>query len=497
MNGARSTFMRKGYLLTALAAAVLLAASPGIASAQSVSFTTSSGSLPEGATGAPATPAPLHIYVDISGIVDDPATMDVDESTTSDDAAGEITLVHNLDTSGLSVGDDPTADNARRVWQRTGGNLVGITTESTNLAYRGNGRLELVIIDPPGGQDGNWLDEKYTLKLASDNDAVSAGGVFNLSIVDDEVAPVAKFKHVNAPNVSLQETSSTTISVGIDAGTRTAAMQGVMAAAPALMAMITPANAKIGDCGGTAGNFLDIESNDTNVTVSMEGTFPLGSGTLEPSTATATNAANSTATYEDLTVEACSDMANFRDMQVGLSFVATSLVAGTDGTVADGGTLTITVDSNEAAPTVSFATSSIDIDEGGTNTVAILADGELGPEVGTVMVSKSGYAMLSLWQGNDMLEANADGMYAVDLMDSANTILTISADSDRDLEDGMTSTGTLTIESASGANIGDRDSLMVTVEGSTAVPALPLVGQLLLALFLMAGGARLYRRRQG
>ena len=30
-----------------------------------------------------------------------------------------------------------------------------------------------------------------------------------------------------------------------------------------------------------------------------------------------------------------------------------------------------------------------------------------------------------------------------------------------------------------------------------AVPTLPLIGQLLLALFLMAGGARLYRRRQG
>ena len=34
MNGARSTFMRKGYWLTALAAIVLLAASLGTASAQ-------------------------------------------------------------------------------------------------------------------------------------------------------------------------------------------------------------------------------------------------------------------------------------------------------------------------------------------------------------------------------------------------------------------------------------------------------------------------------
>ena len=90
-----------------------------------------------------------------------------------------------------------------------------------------------------------------------------------------------------------------------------------------------------------------------------------------------------------------------------------------------------------------------------------------------------------------------DGMFEVDLMDSANAILTVSADSDRALEDGMTSMATLKIESANGADIGDGDTVSVTVNGSTAVPALPLLGQLLLALFLMAGGARLYRRRQG
>ena len=47
MNGARSTYMRKGYLLTALAAAVLLAASPGTASAQVEA--TLAGELAEGA----------------------------------------------------------------------------------------------------------------------------------------------------------------------------------------------------------------------------------------------------------------------------------------------------------------------------------------------------------------------------------------------------------------------------------------------------------------
>jgi hypothetical protein len=42
-----------------------------------------------------------------------------------------------------------------------------------------------------------------------------------------------------------------------------------------------------------------------------------------------------------------------------------------------------------------------------------------------------------------------------------------------------------------GADIGDRDTLTVTVRGFTAVPALALVGQLLLALLVLAAGARL------
>ena len=184
---------------------------------------------------------------------------------------------------------------------------------------------------------------------------------------------------------------------------------------------------------------------------------------------------------------------------VTFSFVESSLrgMPTGIGNVAAGNSLTVTVQSNEAVPTVQFGTSSLNIDEGSTETVAILADEETGTEVDSVMVSLAGDAVLSLWQDGTMLEANDYGNYEVDLMGSANAILTVSADSDRALEDGMTSMATLKIESANGADIGDGDTVSVTVNGSTAVPALPLVGQLLLALFLMAGGARLYRRRQG
>ena len=196
---------------------------------------------------------------------------------------------------------------------------------------------------------------------------------------------------------------------------------------------------------------------------------------------------------DTITITACGDMTGYRDDMITFSFVEKSLTGAPMGlgNVAGGPDLVVTVQSEgEEVPEVSFATTSIAIDEGDTNTVAILADGTLGTEVGTVMVSMSGDAMLSLWQGDDMLEAGTNGMFEVMLgtatKPSANTILTISADGDAALEDGMTSSATLTIESANGATIGGRDSVTVTVSGSTAVAALPLLGQLLLALFLMA-----------
>ena len=95
------------------------------------------------------------------------------------------------------------------------------------------------------------------------------------------------------------------------------------------------------------------------------------------------------------------------------------------GDVNAGTALTIAVQSNEVVPTVTFATGSLSIDEGSTETVAILASESTGPEVGSVMVGVSGDAMISLWQGMDMLEADAAGMYEVDLMGNANTILTV------------------------------------------------------------------------
>ena len=484
MNGARSTFKRKGYLLTALAAAVLLAASPGTASAQvSIGFGAASGTVAEGADNNPATMGArsLQITLTASGLVADNPATDANERL---DPLGMVRIAGGAE---LSFTD---ADN-------------GAVDVTADLAARFERSSTVTLFVHQTTADGNWMDEKYSLKLSAgdDTNVVSVTrDVFMLTVDDADVAPVAKFKHVNAPNISLQEASTTTINVGIDAGTTTSASQGAMSAAPALMAMITPANAKIGDClkadGTASGNFLDIEA-EGNVTVN-KGTFSLGTGGLGASTE---GTANATATYPPLSVEACSDTTNFRDMQATLSFVASSLKSGTDGTITDGGSITITVDSNEATPTVSFSTTDINIDEGGTQSVYLVADTTLGSEVGKATIMVSGDARVSLTGSNVTAGADVDaygnGSYTVAFGDSANTSVTFSAAGDESLGDGESKMATATISSANGANIGSDDTLNITVRGATSVPALPLLGQLLLALFLMAGGSRLYRRRRG
>ena len=95
------------------------------------------------------------------------------------------------------------------------------------------------------------------------------------------------------------------------------------------------------------------------------------------------------------------------------------------------------------------------------------------------------------------LDENRDGSFTVELSDSGSARLGILADADDTLASGETKTATVRIVDTNGAEIGDIDTLTVTVNGGTDVPALPLVGLLLQALLLTGIGARLYRPRQG
>ena len=151
---------------------------------------------------------------------------------------------------------------------------------------------------------------------------------------------------------------------------------------------------------------------------------------------------------------------------------------------------TVTILSGAETPTVEFSTDSISIDEGDSETVHLLAGGMQGDEVGSVTVAVRGDADISLEQNG----SPTSGL--VSFGGNANAELTIISNSDPSLEDGEEKTATVTITDASGAIVGDPGTLTVTVVGATAVPVLPLFAQLLLALLLTVGGARLYRRRQ-
>ena len=520
MNGVRSTYMRKGYLLTALAAAVLLAASSGTAYAQSIGFVGTSATVGEGASPAAHTADPITVEIDVSGL-----TLS-GRGANRTDAFGTLTIQHDADLA--YPGQELRAEATQRIWVDTTSSaldedglvenltaaaaphqhLLGVPDDLV-LTYDNNGVIRLVIIDPGG--DGNWQDDKFTMRLVTA--AAQDGPIppspspasFIVTVTDKDPQATVSFSE---SSLSLTEGSATAagyeISVELTAGN-----PRITTDDPDNMDLLTnlvqfrasPATAIVFATAEGSGCVDTKDSDVLSLNLTDGGiTYTAATRTFEVDAALGTLLDDDVDVAEaSFEVEACGDKSEFRDAMVTFSFVETSLsgMPRGIGNVAAGNSLTVTVQSNEAVPTVQFGTSSLNIDEGSTETVAILADEETGPEVDSVMVSLAGDAVLSLWQDGEMLEAGMDGMFEVDLMDSANAILTVSADSDRALEDGMTSMGTLKIESANGADIGDGDTVSVTVNGSTAVPALPLVGQLLLALFLMAGGARLYRRRQG
>ena len=198
----------------------------------------------------------------------------------------------------------------------------------------------------------------------------------------------------------------------------------------------------------------------------------------------------------EMRLTACEDRSDYRDTTITLAFEAASLQA-QRGTVAAGPPAVITVRNDDPVPVVEFGSRALRIDEGKSQTVAIVTDGELAGAVMQVAVEVAGDARISIQQRGRPLDANPEGTHTVELNANGNAVLTVVAAGDETLTDDQTKTATVQIVDANDAEIVDVDTLTLTVSGITSVPALPLVGLLLQALLLAAAGARLYRRRHG
>ena len=122
----------------------------------------------------------------------------------------------------------------------------------------------------------------------------------------------------------------------------------------------------------------------------------------------------------ELRLTACHDMSSFGDSQVTLAFKESSLQTSA-GRIANGPPAVIRVLNDDPLPVVSLTTPALTIDEGMTQTVAIIAEGNLANAVMKVGVGVTGEALISLLQDGARLPANADGSYTVDLGGNTST----------------------------------------------------------------------------
>lgn len=454
-------FIRNQHRLATLAVAVLLAASSQTALAQPrIGFTPTVGTVNESATADTDSEHPLlTVTVRVWGLPAGPTGQGADGQPTTRqqaiDALGEITV----ETDGIGGREAATVSPVY--------DTAAALDEDVVFADSDFFRLTVTPV-----QDDDSKDDEFTLRLRS-TESIRTGLAFRGTVIDDDPLATATFGRTG---IRVVEDSTTPLRIRIAppegenypalAGSRNVALR------------ITPAAAvDVTECPteGEPGFALRIWSETE--------TLGLRSGTGE------LTINKDLREYEhgpvELRLTACDDMSSFGDSSITVAFKQSSLQT-PNGRIAAGPPAVIQVLNNDPLPTVFLPTPAITIEEGMTQTAAILTDGELANLVMTVGVAVAGDALISLSQGGRTLRANADGTYSVDLDVNGSAVLTVRADGDEALTDNQTKMATVMIVDASGAEIGNEDTLTVTVRGSTAVPALPLIGQLLLALLIAA-----------
>ena len=463
--------MRKDHLFTALTAALLLAASAGTASAQSprLGFTPRSGSVNEGARADANSEHPLlTVTVRAWNLPAGPAGQDAGGQPTARqqaiDALGEITI----ETEGIGRREAATVSPLYDTAAALDEDAVFAASDTFQLT-----------VDPV--QDADSHNDEFTLRLRS-TESIDTGARYRGTVIDDDPLATATFSRTD---IKIFEGSEAQLSV------RVAAPEGesfpTQAGDQNIVLSVTPAAAV-----GVAECPTDRESRYALRIWSETETVTSGPGRGEVTIEK--GIANYQRGPADLRLTACGDMSDYRDSTITLAFKNSSLQTPA-GRIANGPPATIRILNDDPLPSVSLAPAAIAIDEGMTATVGIVAQGTLASAVMKVGVAVTGDALISLYQDGARLPARAGGSYTVDLGGNRSTVLTIRADEDERLADNQTKTATLTIVDASGADIGDRDTLTVTVRGSTAVPVLPTIGQLLLTVLLLAGGLRLHSTR--
>ena len=468
---------RKWQVPTVLTAALLLATTAEFATAQSpprVSFSPSSGTVNEGATADRDSEHPLLIVnvkawnlpAGLAGEGDDGQPTARQRAI---DRLGEITI----ETEGIGRRDAATISPVYDTPESFDEDAVFASSDSFQLT-----------VTPV--QDGDSLNDEFTLRLRS-TESISTGRIYSGTVIDDDPLGTATFSHTD---IRIFEGTTSELNVSLKAAPgRRLPTRAVTRGNTDVVLVVSPGGGvRIDPCpadGGASAAFRIWSETET-----LRRGPGYGEVTIDKDLADYANGPT------ELRLSACGDMTDFRDSQFAVAFKESSLHTSA-GRIAAGPPAVVQVRNDDPLPTVSLAPAEIAVDEGMTQSFGIAAEGALASAVMRVGVRITGDALVSLLQDGRRLRANARGIHNVRLDANGFARLTVRADNDERLADNQTRTATVTIVDASGAEIGDPDTLTVTVRGSTAVPALPLVGQLLLAVLIMAVAGRLLRRRHG
>ena len=195
--------MRKDHLLTALTAAVLLAASSGTALAQSprIGFTPRSGSVNEGATADAHSEHPLlTVTVRAWNLPAGPAGEGADGQPTARqqaiDALGEITI----ETEGIGRREAATISPVY--------DTPAALDEDAVFAASDTFQLTITPV-----QDDDSHNDEFTLRLRS-TESINAGGRYRGTVIDDDPLATATFSRTD---IKVFEGSEAQLSVRVTA----------------------------------------------------------------------------------------------------------------------------------------------------------------------------------------------------------------------------------------------------------------------------------------
>ena len=410
MNVARSTFVRRGYLLTALAVAVLLAASSGTAWAQTIGFSTSRGTLQEGASIAANTEDPLTISITRSGNFD----ADDGNSETDDDPTFEAWAPNqgHVVIEAVEYDGSPNTNDLPFTFKMRSGDstaqpavTIGSPFSFGAEAARSDGiatRIELTIEHVETDDNGDWNEETLVLKVVADPDLITHLGENKVSyrtqeltvtVVDNEPMPVLKF---TPGSIQLAKDNMQPVTVAVGTGTGGTGMlppamrtklNGLVDSGKNVVLSVGPASA--------AGDLIEITFADgSELSRDGSGGFIVGKiGSIVAATEEAVDGIG-------LNVKALK-VSGFRDERISLTLTDSRREAEQE---ADGGGITssapatVTILSGEETPTVTFSKATLELDEGDSETVHLLADSDQGDQVGSATVRVSGDALISLRQ---------------------------------------------------------------------------------------------------